>query len=56
MNETLSPQTVEDILSILADKQALLVHCAGFGKGIGSYETNALKYLERLQRAIESDF
>lgn len=56
MKETLSPHTVEFILSILADKQALLVHCAGFAKGIGSNETNALKYLERLQRAIDRDF
>lgn len=49
-----TPNTYEELLSLLREQSALIVHCAGFAKGVGSVETNNHGYLARLQYAIDN--
>lgn len=40
-----------DVLTILIQHSSVILHCAGFAKGVGTPSTNALLPLERLQEA-----
>lgn len=47
-----TPDSPDEVLSLLIEHSALLVHCAGIAKGVGSSETDQLDYLGRLRFAI----
>lgn len=47
--------THTEILALLKRHNALIVHCAGMAKGVGSAMTAALGYLERLERAAQNN-
>ncbi len=51
----MTTHSLDDLLSLLIDQDAIIVHCAGFAKGVGNDETNGLDYLQRLHRAIVGD-
>jgi hypothetical protein len=48
--------TLAETLALLKLHNALIVHCAGMAKGVGSPKTAALGYLERLECAAQNKF
>ena len=45
---------LSEVHSLLAQHNALIVHCAGMTKGIGNTATASLDYLERLEHAAQN--
>ena len=52
----MSRMSLPEILAILIQNNALIVHCAGMAKGVGDATTASLGYLERLEHASRNKF